>query len=80
MVDSKLTYLNNYPAKDCTLKVGDKLFAMGFILIVGPDFIIINNPNNRVTYNNSILMEYTGSISLPENTTELDDDTWQETF
>ena len=80
MVDSKLTYLNNYPAKDCTLKVGDKLFAMGFILIVGPDFIIINNPNNRVTYNNSILMEYTGSITLPENTTELDDDTVVELY
>ncbi len=72
--DSRLTYLNGYPAKDASLKIGDKLFIMGFRLIIGKDFIIINNPNGKVNYNTSYLSEYKSLNILPEQTAELDDD------
>ena len=74
LTDSRLVYLNGLPAHDRKLLIGDKLFIMGFIIIIGKDFIIINNPNNKVVYNQSILTEYNNQVVLPEQTVELDDD------
>ena len=80
IVDAKLAYFNNYPATNCIPKVGDKLFIMGFYLIFGTDFITINNPNGKVSYNKAILTDYINSVVLPDQTDELDDDTIVELY
>ena len=74
VVDPKLAYLNKLPLKDAKLKIGDSLFIMGFRLIIGSDFIIVNNPDGKVKYNNNILIQYNKTITVPEQTDELDDD------
>ena len=74
-VATKLVYINKVPAKDCKLKVGDTIFVMGFKMIIGRDFIVINNPNNKVKYNSGILAEFSSTDEIPTDTKELDDDT-----
>ena len=73
-VDPKLAYVNNLPLKDSNLQIGDRLFIMGFRLIIGSNFIIVNNPDGKVKYNNSVLIQYNEEVSIPEQTDELDDD------
>ena len=80
ILDSKLTFINNNIAQDGKLFVGDSIFIMGLKIIIGTDYIIINNPNNKVKYNPSHLQEKQRVITVPEETNELDDETIVEMY
>lgn len=49
------TYVNNRIINNVALSHGDIIFIMGLKIIVINNFILINNPRNAVTYNNSLL-------------------------
>ncbi len=58
-LDSKyLTYVNNGVMFKKNLIPGDIIFLMGLKLIITGQFIIINNPNNQVSFNNNYLSLY----------------------
>ena len=48
-------FLNNYMIYDEDLNYGDNLFIMGLNIVVFKDFLLINNPQNRVTTNYNFL-------------------------
>lgn len=59
MGSSNGTYVNDkLITKDTELSVGDIVFIMGFKLVVGGDFIAINNPDGRVLVCTDILKLY----------------------
>lgn len=49
-------YVNEKRVQKSILKAGDIIFVMGFKLIVGSNFIAINNPGDKVKYNNTMLV------------------------
>ena len=73
-VDSKLVYINGVPAKDTELYVGDIIFIMGFMLIIGNDFVVVNNPNDKVSYSMGAFESFTPQEEIPAETEELEDD------
>ncbi len=55
-LDNKFgTYVNNRLINNVALSNGDIIFIMGLKIIVINNFILINNPNNSITYNTSLL-------------------------
>lgn len=49
------TYVNDLRITTSQLCAGDIVFIMGFKLVIGSNFIAINNPDNTVTYDDNIL-------------------------
>lgn len=52
-----------------SLNYGDTLFTFGLRIVVMKDYIIINNPSNRVGINNSVL----SSVEISERTVEYEE-------
>ncbi len=52
------SYVNNIRVKLKTLLPGDVLSIMGMRIIIGSNFIAINNPNYQVVWNSDVLTEY----------------------
>lgn len=52
------TYVNNKRINLRTLIPGDVISIMGLRIVIGYDFISINNPNHQVVYNSDLLGEY----------------------
>ncbi len=50
------TYVNEKRIKNEVLKPGDVIYVMGFKLIIGSNFIAMNNPSNKVKYKNDLLL------------------------
>ena len=80
LLDSKLSFINNNVAQDSRLHVGDSIFIMGLKIIIGTDYIIINNPDNKVKYNPSYLQEKQITNTIPDEIDELDDETVVEMY
>lgn len=49
------TYVNNTRIGLDTLVPGDTIYIMGLRIIIGNDFISINNPNKNVVCNENVL-------------------------
>ncbi|MBD5156707.1 MAG: FHA domain-containing protein, partial [Butyrivibrio sp.] len=65
------TYVNNrLITKDTELSVGDIVFIMGFKLVIGGDFIAVNNPDGRVSVCTDILKPY----NMPHKESDIDHD------
>ena len=52
------TYVNDKRVQEKELQPGDMIYIIGLKIIIGNGFIAINNPDNEVTYNRSILREF----------------------
>ena len=69
------TYLNGTRIKgNVTLSGGDTLYILGVRIVIGNDFIAINNPDGTVTINTDILVKYAyeevnddRSIKIPDD-------------
>ena len=73
------TYVNNVRIGLATLVPGDIIYIMGLRIIIGSDFISINNPNKQVEYDYTVLK----SICISEcevDTTDEDEDEDGEVF
>ncbi len=70
------TFVNDMRVTSAQLKYGDVIKVMGFKLIVGKNFIAVNNPDSTVKINNSNLISYIPQIVSPsddDDDFELDD-------
>lgn len=52
------TYVNGNRTGECRLKIGDIVFIMGTMIIIGKNMIAINNPRQTVSINNPLLINY----------------------
>ena len=52
------TFVNGKKIKSSLLKYGDIVYIMGTIIIVGNNMIAINNPDNCVSINTDLLLEF----------------------
>ena len=65
--ESPLSFKNKDLAMDEQLSCGDILFIMGLKIIIGTNFIVLNNPDNKMSYNTSILTEIKFDESEEQN-------------
>ena len=56
------TFVNNYAVKSSPIKPGDSIYVLGLTIIIGSNFIAINNPNNNVVLNSKIFKVYKPEI------------------
>ena len=56
------TFVNNYAVSSCSVKPGDSIFVLGLTIIIGSNFIAINNPSGSVALNSKVFRPY-----QPEN-------------
>lgn len=52
------TYVNGSRIESCELRAGDSIYIMGLKLIVGYNFLAVNNPDNQLTVVSENLLEY----------------------
>ncbi len=52
------TYVNGYRVKSQNLFAGDLIYIMGLKIIIGHNFLAINNPDNLITLQSNKLIEY----------------------
>jgi len=52
------TFVNNYSVTQSSIKPGDSIYILGLTIIIGSNFIAVNNPKNNVVLNPRIFMEY----------------------
>ncbi len=52
------TFVNGVRVKQRVLQPGDMMDILGLKLIIGPDFIAMNNPDGQVAYNQQLLRDY----------------------
>ncbi len=52
----KFVYVNNKLVQNKILQIGDIIFIMGLKIIIAGNFIVVNNPNNLVTFDVNILL------------------------
>ena len=52
------TFVNNYAVKSSSVKPGDSIYILGLTIIVGSNFIAVNNPSNNVVFNSKIFRPY----------------------
>lgn len=68
------TYVNGYRVDSKTLNAGDHIYIMGLRIVVGHNFLALNNPDNLLQINSKSLAEYVPqeinneleTIELPE--------------
>lgn len=78
--ESEFAYVNKNLAKDGVLLPGDVLFITGLKIIIGTNFIVINNPNNKMTYNESKLTIMQFDSIDKENPFDEEDDLFIELY
>jgi len=69
------TFVNNHAVSSLSMKPGDSIFILGLTIIVGSNFIAINNPSNNVTLDAEIFKPYQSGI---ESALKVDDSFEQE--
>ncbi len=52
------TFVNDYRITTSSLNPGDVIFIMGLKIIVGGNYLAINNPDYAVTYNHNLLFDF----------------------
>lgn len=52
------TYVNGNRIESCGLRAGDSIYIMGLKLIVGYNFVAVNNPDNQLKVFSESLLEY----------------------
>ncbi|WML60550.1 type VII secretion protein EssC [Neobacillus sp. PS2-9] len=52
------TFVNGTRVTSLELHPGDVIYILGLKIIIGNRYIAINNPNNQVTYNDHVFIEY----------------------
>lgn len=52
------TYVNGYRVDSKTLNAGDHIYIMGLRIVVGHNFLALNNPDNLLKINSKSLAEY----------------------
>ena len=52
------TYVNGIRTNEKKLVVGDMIYILGLKIIVGDEFLALNNPDQKVIYNRSLLKKY----------------------
>lgn len=68
------TYVNGYRVESKNLNAGDHIYIMGLRIVVGHNFLAINNPDNLLKINSKSLTDYTAqkinpnfeAVDLPE--------------
>ena len=60
------TFVNNYAVSSSTLKPGDSIYILGLTIIIGGNFIAVNNPDNNVTLSSKIFKPYQPEIANDE--------------
>lgn len=63
-------FVNGIREKDRSLKCGDLIYIMGFKIIIGGDFIAINDPDGQVIINNINIKKYVLSSDNYDQTDE----------
>ena len=56
------TFVNSYAVSSSSIKPGDSIFILGLTIIVGSNFIAVNNPNNNIALNSKIFKPYQPEI------------------
>ena len=72
------TFVNSYAVSSAELKPGDSVYVLGLTIIIGKDFIAINDPDDNIKLSSDIFKPYqpeTIDISEYEN---LEEDQYQE--
>ncbi len=59
------TYVNGYSVTSKNLNAGDLIYIMGLKIIVGDNYLAVNNPDNKLRINSNNLWEY-----IPQQITE----------
>lgn len=65
------TFVNDYRISTKQLNPGDIVFIMGFKIIIGSNFIGINNPDNLVSYDESVLFGFANPVISNEKKDEI---------
>ncbi len=78
--ESLFTFINKELAQNKRLVSGDVIFIMGLKIVIGTNFIVINNPNNKMSYNSNVLNIINFNSQEEENLFEEDDDLYIELY
>ena len=73
------TYVNGHRITSCALKAGDSIYVMGLKLVIGYNFLAVNNPENQLKIHSKSLVEYRPQ-SIPDTSSNLPDITEQDFF
>jgi DNA segregation ATPase FtsK/SpoIIIE, S-DNA-T family len=68
------TFVNGKRVTNQGLHPGDVVYILGLKLIIGKNYIAINNPNNLVSFNDSIFIEYEKPKPIAINEEDEDED------
>jgi DNA segregation ATPase FtsK/SpoIIIE, S-DNA-T family len=64
------TFVNGTRVTSQELHPGDVIYILGLKIIIGNRYIAINNPNNQVTYNDHVFIEYEKQQAITVNNEE----------
>ncbi len=78
-IENSLTYINNLLTETKELICGDIIFLMGLKIIIGTDFIAVNNPDNKVKIDGSLTTFDFPKTEVLENLDD-DDDNYLELY
>lgn len=78
--ESQFTFINKELANNCRLFSGDIIFVLGLKIIIGTNFIVVNNPNNNVKINENKLKEFQFENQILNNPYDLEDDLYLELY
>lgn len=62
------TYVNGYRVQACNLNAGDMIYIMGLKIIIGYNFLAVNNPENALRISSSDFLSY-----IPQRVVERSD-------
>lgn len=62
------TYVNGYRVQSCGLNAGDMVYIMGLKIVVGYNFLAVNNPDNTLRISSPDFFSY-----IPQRVTERED-------
>ena len=57
------TFVNDYSVSSTSLKPGDSIYVLGLTIIIGSNFIAVNNPNDNVALNSKTFKPYRPEMS-----------------
>ncbi len=78
--DSSLTFINKELAENKKVFSGDIIFIMGLKIIIGTNFIVVNNPSGKVKFNDNVFKPIEFEVITPENKSDEDEDIYIELY
>ena len=74
------TFVNSVAVKSSPLKPGDTVYILGLTILIGGNFLAVNNPNHNVKLDSRIFQPWQQPALLPAGEDELEEGLEQEYF